>query len=91
MVHIVRAELIAALEEVRLALELRLQSINLEGDSRLVFEQLKSSEMNLSYNGSLVHEISIMGLRFARFKTQFVHRNCKSSRFFGPFSQICWT
>ena len=49
MVHIVRAELMAELEEVRLALELRLQSINLEGDSRLVFEQLESSEMNLIY------------------------------------------
>ena len=37
-----------------------------------MFEQLDSSVMDLSYSGSSVHEISVLGLRFARFKAQFI-------------------
>ena len=70
MVDVVRAELMAASEGVKLALYLGLHSIILEKeDYRLAFEQFESSSVDLSYNGSLVHEISVMGLSFVRFKT----------------------
>ena len=64
----VGAELMVALEGLKHALGLGLQSIILKRDSRLAFEQFKSSSIDLSYNGSLVHEISVMRLRFVRFK-----------------------
>ena len=48
----------------------------LEGDLRLGIESIESSNQVLSYSGSLVHEISRLGLRFSRFKAQYAPRSC---------------
>lgn len=61
---------------IKLALELGLKSIVFEVDASLVIESLESSAPDYSYNGSIIHEISGMELRFERFKIQYVPREC---------------
>ena len=67
-------ELLVAKERIKQALELGLRSIILEGHSMLDFENIESSLWDLSYNGTLVHDICFMGLRFDRFKAQYMLR-----------------
>ena len=38
-------------------------------------ESIESSTQIYTYSGSLIHEISRLGLRFSRFKTQYVPKN----------------
>ena len=53
---------------VKLAKDLGLRSIILEGDARLVFEEFESGSMDLSYNGNLIHKICVLSLNFEKFK-----------------------
>ena len=39
-------------------------------------ECIESSTQIYTYSGSLIHEISRLGLRFSRFKAQYIPRNC---------------
>ena len=73
---VMRAELMAVVDGLKLALKMGVQAVILKGDSRLGIEQIETSTLDLSYNESLVHEISVLRLRFARFKVQYVSRNC---------------
>ena len=69
-----RAKLLATNEGVELALELGLRSIILEVDASLVIESLESSLIDYLYNGCLIHEICVLGLRCERFKAQHISR-----------------
>ena len=72
---VIKPELIAAREGVKLALKLGWRSIILEGDSKIVFENIESSSWDVSYNGTLIHDICSIRLRFDRFKAQYVYKN----------------
>ena len=69
IVDVLRVELIAAVEGLKLAIELGAQNVILEGDSRVGIESIESSNQLFSYGGSLIHEISRFGLSFSRFKS----------------------
>ena len=56
-----------------------MQSVILKGDSRVEIKPIENSVQDLSYNGSLVHEISILGLNFIRFKIEYVSR-CRNTK-----------
>ena len=70
-----QAELMVAVEGLKLASEVAAQEVILEGDSRLGIESIESSIQIFSYSGSLIHEISRLGLRLSRFKAQYVPKN----------------
>ena len=90
-IDVVRAKLSAAREGVMLALELGVRLVILEGDSRVAFESIETSSWNLSYNGTLVHDICSMGLRFDRFKAQFVPRTRhRVANALARYAKICW-
>ena len=81
----------AAVEGLKLVLDVGAQMVIFEGDSRLGIESIESSNQVLFYSGSLVHEISKLGPRFSRLKAQYVPRNCnKITDSFAHLAKICW-
>ena len=40
----------------------------LEWDARLVFKKFENGSTDLSYNGTLIREICVLGLSFVKFK-----------------------
>ena len=65
-----------AVERLKITRDKGLQLVILEGDSRLRFELIESNAVGLPDNRSLVHDISVLGLSFVRFKAQYVPRCC---------------
>ena len=45
---------------------------------RVGIELIENSVQDLSYNGSFIHEISVLDLSFFRFKAQYVSRCCNT-------------
>ena len=76
IVDVLRAELMAAVEGLKLARELGAQEVILEGDPRVGIESVETSNQLYSYRGSLIREICRLGLSFSRFKALYVPRNC---------------
>ena len=69
---VIKPELIAAREGVKLALKLGWRSIILEGDSKIVFENIESSSWDDSYNSTLIHDTCSIRPTFDRFKAQYM-------------------
>ena len=78
LMDVVGANLQVALEGLKLTQGKGFCSVILERNSRIGNELIEGTEMDLSYNGSMVHEICNLGLNFNRFKAQYIPRCCNT-------------
>ena len=75
---IVAVELIAAIKALKLVMELRHNSITLEGDSKTAIEAIRSGLPSLADYGHLLEEVKILADGFATLKFSFAPRQCNT-------------
>ncbi|XP_042958097.1 uncharacterized protein LOC122293634 [Carya illinoinensis] len=70
------AEAIGALHSVKLALDIGLKQINLEGDAMNVVNDIKGNKDSWKHSGLIITDIKQLLLSFDSFTVDYVPRNC---------------
>ena len=69
-------ELLAVKEALNFAWSIGIRRITLEGDAKNVYSCLEEPSVDLSGNGTIIHDIILLASWFNRFKAYFVPRQC---------------
>ena len=73
---VIEIEALAAQRAMKLALEIGLANIVLEGDNKTLFKALKSGDRSLAQHGHLIKDILFLGSYFSAFTVSFICQQC---------------